>query len=237
MTGTRKLIPAEELVRRRQPQSTPNESAEYRAAREALLVEEIELRRHLARVAAQRRALPPGGAVTQDYRFVGADGEVGFAELFGDHDTLFVYGMMYGPERKQACPMCTATVASWDPEVPHLEQRIGFAIVARSPYPRLAAFAREQGWNHLKLYADPSGDFWQDYIGETRDDDMAGYSVFTRKGGTIRHFWSVEGGPDIADPGQDPHGAPDPNPLWNLLDLTPEGRGTDWYPSLSYDDA
>ena len=81
-----------------------------------------------------------------------------------------------------------------------------------------------------------TGDFWQDYIGETRDDDMAGYSVFTRKGGTIRHFWSVEGGPEIADPGQDPHGAPDPNPLWNLLDLTPGGRGTDWYPSLRYDD-
>jgi predicted dithiol-disulfide oxidoreductase (DUF899 family) len=132
--------------------------------------------------------------------------------------------------------MCTATVANWDPEVPHLERRLGFAIVARSPYPRIAAFAREQGWDHLKLYSDPTGDFWQDYIGETPDEDTAGYSVFTRRDGKIRHFWSVEGGPEIADPGQDPHGAPDPNSLWNLLDLTPEGRGTDWYPSLRYDD-
>jgi predicted dithiol-disulfide oxidoreductase (DUF899 family) len=236
MTDDRKLVPAEELVRNSKRRLLPNESADYRAARDALLVEEIKLRRHLAAVAAQRRALPPGGEVTRDYRFIGAAGEVGFADLFGGHDTLFVYGMMYGPERKQACPMCTATVANWDPEVPHLERRLGFAIVARSPYPRIAAFAREQGWNHLKLYSDPTGDFWQDYIGETPDEDTAGYSVFTRRDGKIRHFWSVEGGPEIADPGQDPHGAPDPNSLWNLLDLTPEGRGTDWYPSLRYDD-
>jgi predicted dithiol-disulfide oxidoreductase (DUF899 family) len=236
MTDDRKLAPAEELVRNSKRRLLPNESADCRAARDALLVEEIKLRRHLAAVAAQRRALPPGGEVTRDYRFIGAAGEVGFADLFGGHDTLFVYGMMYGPERKQACPMCTATVANWDAEVPHLERRLGFAIVARSPYPRIAAFAREQGWNHLKLYSDPTGDFWQDYIGETPDEDTAGYSVFTRRDGKIRHFWSVEGGPEIADPGQDPHGAPDPNSLWNLLDLTPEGRGTDWYPSLRYDD-
>jgi len=236
MTDNHRLVPAEELVRSSKRRPLPNESDAYRAARDALLVEEIKLRRHLAAVAAQRRALPPGGAVTKDYRFVGAQGDVGFADLFGNHDTLFVYGMMYGPERKQACPMCTATVANWNPEVPHLERRMGFAIVARSPYPRLAAFAREQGWDHLRLYSDPTGDFWQDYIGEGPDDDMAGYCVFTRRDGTIRHFWSVEGGPEVADPGQDPHGAPDPNSLWNLLDLTPEGRGTDWYPSLRYDD-
>ncbi|HMN53961.1 MAG TPA: DUF899 family protein [Sphingopyxis sp.] len=236
MTDDRKLVPAEELVRNSKRRPLPNESADYRAARGALLVEEIRLRRHLAAVAAQRRALPPGGEVTRNYRFIGAAGEVGFADLFGGHDTLFVYGMMYGPERKQACPMCTATVANWDPEVPHLKRRMGFAIIARSPYPRLATFAREQGWDHLKLYSDPTGDFWQDYIGETPDEDTAGYSVFTRRDGKIRHFWSVEGGPEIADPGQDPHGAPDPNSLWNLLDLTPEGRGTDWYPSLRYDD-
>jgi predicted dithiol-disulfide oxidoreductase (DUF899 family) len=38
----------------------------------------------------------------------------------------------------------------------------------------------------------------------------------------------------MADPGQDPRGSPDLDPLWLMLDLTPEGRGTDWYPKLQY---
>lgn len=139
--------------------------------------------------------------------------------------------MMYGPQRKQGCPMCTSQLSSWDPEVPHLEQRIALAVVARSPYKRIAAYGKERGWQHLRLYSDVSGDFTEDFVGE-RDADMPAYTVFRRDGGTIRHFYSAEGSQDMADPGQDPHNAPDMNPLWIIMDTTPEGRGTDWYPRL-----
>lgn len=226
------LKPAAELAATNES-SFPNESDAYRLARNALLTEEIELRRHLWRVAQQRRALPPGGEVTHHYRFVGADGEVGLEELFGEHDTLVVYSMMYGPQRKQGCPMCTSQLTAWDGEVPHLEQRIGLAVVARSPYERIAAYGSERGWKHLRLYSDPSGDFTKDYVGD-RDADMPAYTVFSRADGTVRHFYSAEGNAQMADPGQNPHNAPDMNPLWILLDTTPEGRGTDWYPKLAY---
>lgn len=226
------LTPAAELARLK-PAHFPNESADYRKARTALLAEEIELRRHIARVAALRRELPPGGEVTSDYRFVGEDGEVGLGELFGRHDTLVLYSFMYGPARKALCPMCGATMTAWDGEVPHIEQRVAFAMVARSPIGRIRELASERGWQNLKLFSDVSGDYTKDYVGDP-DADMPAYNVFTRKGGTIRHFWAPEGGSEIADPGQDPHMAPDLNPLWIILDTTPEGRGADWYPSLRY---
>ncbi len=213
----------------------PNESADYRQARRALLAEEIELRRHLSRIAAQRRSLPPGGEVMKDYRFEGDNGEVSLNDLFGKHDTLVVYSFMYGPQRKTGCPMCTAQMSAWDGEAPNIEQRVAFAMVARSPFKRLKDYATERGWNNLKLYSDPSGEFTRDYV-SAEDADVPGYTVFSRKDGTVRHFWSSEGGSEIADPGQDPHNAPDMNPLWIILDTTPEGRGTDWYPKLNYPD-
>src|SRR3989442_13994904 len=90
----------------------PNESAEYRRARQALLAEEIELRRHIERVAEQRRALPPGGALTREYRFEGEDGPVSFAKLFGDKQTLAIYSYMFGPQRQRPCPMCTRVLSA-----------------------------------------------------------------------------------------------------------------------------
>ena len=224
-------LPGAEELARRAPASWPNESAAYRAARTALLAEEIELRRHLARVAAQRRALPPGGEPPQDYRFEGRDGPVTLSGLFGAHDTLVLYSMMYGPARERVCPMCAAMLDSWDGEARHIAQRVALAVVARSPIERVLANAEARGWTGLTFVSDPSGDYTADYVGE-RDADRPAYTVFHRKDGVIRHFYSGEGGSEIADPGQDPHGAPDPNPLWIILDTTPGGRGTDWYPSL-----
>lgn len=223
--------PAIELARLSQARF-PNESAAYREARTALLAEEIELRRHIARVAAQRRALPPGGEIRQDYRFEGSRGLTTLSEMFGAKDTLIVYSMMYGPQRREGCPMCTAQLSAWDGEAPHIEKRVALAVVARSPIERILGWGRERGWRHLKLYSDPSGDFTEDYVGE-RDADMPAYSVFRRQAdGRVRHFYSAEGGPEVADPGQDPHNAPDMNPLWIPLDTTPGGRGADWYPRL-----
>jgi predicted dithiol-disulfide oxidoreductase (DUF899 family) len=228
------LKPVSELVRASGVRF-PNESPEYRAARNALLAEEIELRRHIERVAEQRRKLPPGGEVRTSYSFVGENGPVSFAGLFGNKDTLVVYTYMYGPQREQPCPMCTSLLSAWDGEVPDILQRVAFAVTARSPIERLTAFKRKRGWHHLPLYSDTNGEFSRDYHAVTKDGgDDAGLHVFSRRGGAIHHFWSGEMSFATADPGQDPRGAPDLMPIWTILDATPEGRGKDWYPKLSY---
>ena len=226
------LKPAAELARTNKTRH-PNESAEYRRAREALLTEEIELRRHIERVAEMRRALPPGGEVTRAYEFSGESGKVTLPELFGNKQTLVIYSYMFGPQREKPCPMCTSFMSTWEAKLPDVEQRIAFAFVARSPIERLIEAKKARGWTRHKVYSDTSGDYTRDYVSAT-DADMPGYSVFTRRDGVIRHFWSGEMGQTMADPDQDPRGAPDIDPLWTLLDTTPEGRGKDWYPKLEY---
>jgi predicted dithiol-disulfide oxidoreductase (DUF899 family) len=234
MADSIQLAPAAELAKKNGVRF-PNESEAYRRARDALLAEEIELRRHIERVAEQRRALPPGGAVPEDYSFLDERGPVRFADLFGDKQTLAVYSYMFGPERDRPCPMCTSLLSAWDGEARDIEQRIALAVVARAPIERLLAFRRERGWRHLRLYSDVEGAFSRDYhaLGPNGGDDAA-FNVFTSRDGTIRHFWSAEMGFETADPGQDPRGAPDLMPIWTVLDSTPEGRGTDWYPKLEY---
>ena len=211
----------------------PNESAAYRRARQALLIEEIELRRHIERVAELRRALPPGGEVTKQYLFEGERGKVAFADLFGNKQTVAIYSYMFGPQRETLCPMCTSFMGSWDAKLPDVEQRVSFVFVARSPIARLIEAKKARGWTRHKVYSDPSGDYTRDYV-SADDADVPGYHVFTRRDGAIRHFWGSEMGGATADPGQDPRGAPDFDPLWTLLDTTPEGRGKDWYPKLNY---
>jgi predicted dithiol-disulfide oxidoreductase (DUF899 family) len=225
-------MPATELAGRNRAR-LPNESEEYRRARNALLVKEIELRRQIERVAEQRRQLPPGGEVRGDYRFKGEDGPVSLSDLFGDKETLVVYSYMFGPQRERPCPMCTSLMSSWEDKVPDIEQRVGLAMVARSPIDRLVAAKQARGWTKLNVYSDTVGDFTRAYV-SAEDADVPAYNVFTRKGGTMRHFWNGEMGGEMADPGQDPRGAPDLDPLWTLLDTTPEGRGTGWYPKLEY---
>lgn len=230
-----RLVPAAELARR-SPVRFPNESAQYRAARTALLKEEIELRRHLERVAAQRRALPPGGEVIGDYRFEGECGPKTFADLFGDKQTLAIYSYMFRPQRERPCPMCTNLLGGWEGNAADIAQRIALAVVARSPIERLIQWKQERGWKNLQLYSDINGNYSRDYHGLLPDGtEVPAFNVFTRRDGTIRHFWSGEMTGDAADPGQDPRGAPDLAPLWNVLDTTPEGRGANWYPKLDYD--
>jgi predicted dithiol-disulfide oxidoreductase (DUF899 family) len=227
------LRPAEELGQSKR--RFPGESPPYRAARNALLVQEIELRRHIERVAAQRRALPPGGEVPEDYLFEGAGGPVTLSQMFGEHDTLVTYNWMFGPRRQRSCPMCTSFLSALDGEMADILQRVAFAVIARSPVQRLAGFAKERGWRYLRIYSSGVNSFNRDYIDEDPETgDNAGFNVFVKSNGTVRHFWGDEMGPESADPGQDPRGAPDAMPLWTVLDMTPGGRGTDWYPKLEY---
>ena len=233
MNSATTLTPAAELARS-SGVTFPNESPEYREARIDLLTAEIELRRRIEAVAAQRRALPPGGEVTGDYRFEGEDGRVDFAGLFGDKATLVVYSWMFGPRRATPCPMCTSLLSAWAGEARDVGQRAALAVVARSPIARLLAFKQQRGWRDLRVYTDLNEKFSRDYHGLVGDDEIPALNVFTRRDGTIRHFWSGEMTGRTADPGQDPRGAPDLMPLWTILDATPEGRGTDWYPKLEY---
>jgi predicted dithiol-disulfide oxidoreductase (DUF899 family) len=230
-----RLIPATELASAAS-RPYPNEPAGYRAEREILLAEEIELRRHIARVAEMRRALPIGGEVPQDYEFEAEGGRrLRLSEMFGDKPTLITYFWMYGPQRERPCPMCTNLLGGLEGNAKDIEQKAALAIIALSPVARQLDFALERGWKHLRFYSAAGNDFARDYRGLTADGiDTAALNVFVKRDGRVFHFWGGEMDGSTADPGQDPRGAPDIAPLWNFLDMTPEGREPDWYPKLDY---
>lgn len=223
----------------------PGESAEYRAARNDLLQAEIELRKQIESVAALRRGLPAGGAIPQDYVFAEgardlADGatlrQVKMSELFQPgKDSLILYNFMYGPRMEQPCPMCTSLLDSLNGSVGHAARRINFAVVARSPVQRIRQFASARGWTNFRILSSADNTFNSDYGGETADgSQMPALNVFVRTGDKIRHFYNTELLFVEPEKGQDPRHVDLLWPLWNLFDLTPEGRGADWYPQLDY---
>src|SRR6201999_1406868 len=232
MADTQTLAPAQQLAASNKAHF-PNESAEYRAARNALLAEEIELRRHMERVARQRRTLPAGGELPKNFEFVSESGPPRFDSLFGDKPTLLIYSMMYGPQRKEPCPMCTSFLNAWNGIAVNLRQRVALAVTARSPIERLINYRNQQGFKNLPFISDGSGEYTRTYV-SPQDADVAAFSVSQRRDGIILHFYSGEMSGPMADAGQDPRAAPDLDALWLMLDLTPEGRGTDWYPKLDY---
>ncbi|WP_158889180.1 DUF899 family protein [Amycolatopsis anabasis] len=217
----------------------PGESAEYRAARDRLLEREIELRRVTEAVAEARRALPPGGIVPQDYVFTGTGGEpVRLSELFAPgKDTLAVYNFMFprAPGEDLPCPSCTAFLDSFDGTAGHAVQRVNLAVVAKTAPENLLAHADRRGWRHLRLLSSAGNDYNRDFRGEVEDgQQMPMLNVFRRDGAAIRHCWGSELLYAPPDPGQDPRHTDTIDPLWNLFDFFPEGRGTDWYPALDY---
>ncbi len=232
---TQNLIPAQDLAAKGRA-LFPGESDAYRAARQALLAEEIEFRRHMTRVVEQRRALPPGPVVTKDYRFKDANGNaVGLIDLFGHHDTLLAYFWMFGPQRARPCPMCTNWLGAVNGNAVDIKQRIALKVLSRSPVERQKAFALERGWHGLDFVQTVGDDYAKD-LGLLNPDgsEMASIIVFKRDGDKVRLFWASGMTMEMGDPGQDPRDAPDIASLWSILDLTPEGRPADWYPKLEY---
>jgi predicted dithiol-disulfide oxidoreductase (DUF899 family) len=237
----------------------PGESPEYRAARDRLLEQEIELRRATEAVAATRRELPPGGAVPEDYLFqgAGADGtatDVKMSELFapGKH-SLAIYSFMFprdpsderpGPAAGETallplaegpCPSCTALLDQLDGAAEHATQHVNLAVVAKAPLARVLTFADERGWRRLRLLSSAGNTYNRDYLAETEEGARRPMlSVFHRDGDSIRHFWGSELFYAPSDPGQDPRHVGTLEPVWNLFDLTPEGRPNDWDEQLSY---
>jgi predicted dithiol-disulfide oxidoreductase (DUF899 family) len=224
----------------------PGESDEYRQARDELLTAEVELRRQSEAVAAQRRALPPGGEVPRDYAFdqwdTAADGprQVRLSELFADgKDTLFLYSFMFLPGDEgpltRACPSCTSIIDAVDGELPHITQRISFAVCAKTPIERFRTWGQSRGWRHARLLSSSGSTYNRDYHAEGADESQLPVAtVFTRRDGTIRHFWTSELLLVGRDPGQGPRHVDFMWPLWAILDRTPEGRGADWEPALEY---
>ena len=237
----------------------PKESPEYRAARDRLLEQEIELRRAMEAVAAARRELPPGGAVPEDYVFqgLGDDGvptDVRLSELFAPgRDSLVIYSFMFprdpgddrpGPKAGQTallplaegpCPSCVAFLDQIDGAAEHASQHLNLAVVAKAPLPRVLTFAEERGWRRLRLLSSGANNYNRDYVAETAEGHQRPMlNVFHRDGEAIRHFWGSELFYAPTDPGQDPRHVGTLEPVWNLLDLTPEGRPADWDEQLSY---
>jgi predicted dithiol-disulfide oxidoreductase (DUF899 family) len=218
--------------------TVPNEPLEYRAARDRLLEAEIELRRQTEAVAAMRRELPPGGVVQEDYVFEGEAGGVRFSELFGDHDTLAVYSFMFprALDDDSPCPACSSMLDSLDGAARHLTRRVALAVVAKARLPRILEYAEHRGWRHLRLLSSADNEYNLHYHGEREDgSQLPILNVFTRRDGELRHFWSSELFDAPMEPGQGPRHVDFIWPVWSVLDVTPDGRGTDWLPQRDYD--
>lgn len=232
---TRPLAPEAGLAAKRKP-PFPGESDAYAAARQSLLAEEIAFRRHMTRLSEQRQALPPGPIIDKSYWFRTEDGsETDLAGLFGDKTTLITYFWMYGPQRERPCPMCTNWLGGVNGNAADVEQRAALQIIGRSPVERQKAFAATRGWGALRFVQTIGDDYPRD-LGLLNPDgsENPALVVYRKDGDAVRLFYAAEMPAEAADPGQDPRTAPDIAPLWSLLDLTPEGRGTDWYPKLEY---
>ena len=236
--------------------SYPGESQEYRTARDRLLEQEMKLRRSMETVAAARRRLPPGGPIPEDYTFTEGDRavEIRFSELFAaGKDTLVIYSMMFprdpgddrpGPATGETaalaieegpCPSCTALLDQLDGAVEHVSEHLNFVVVAKAPSERSATFARERGWRRLRVLSSAGTTYNRDYLAETTEGHQRPMlNVFQKRTGEIRHFWGSELFYAPTEEGQDPRHVGTLEPVWNMFDLTPAGRGDDWDEQLRY---
>ena len=213
----------------------PNENRAYRMARDELLEAEKALRKKIESVAALRRKLPPGGEVPEDYGFEGEKGKLRLSQLFERDDTLVAYSFMYGPKMEHACPMCSSMLDGLNGNAQHIAQRTNLVVIAKSPLQRIVEHAHRRGWNNLKFVSSENNNYNRDYHGEDAEGrQLPVLNVFRKDRGVVRHFYATELLFAAAEKGQNQRHVDAIWPLWNLLDFTPEGRGTDWHPKLEY---
>jgi len=200
----------------------PNESTEYREARDELLKEERALVEQVKAVAAKRRELPPGGRLKEDYLFHWAnDGKVGeevhLSELFGDKPTLLLYNFMYGASWDNPCPSCTSLMDGFDRTAYQVGANAAFCGIAKAPAEKIDAWARPRGWSQIDLVSGDGTTYQADYRCQGENDEMQWpiLHVFKKHGDEIFHFWGTELQGNHVDTVW---------PYWNLMDLTPEGR-------------
>ena len=221
----------------------PGESAAYRAARDELLRAELALRDERERVAQLRRKLPPGGKVETDYVFREGPADPArndpadffdtrFSELFAEgKPNLIVINFMFGPDWDKGCPMCSMWADGYDAVQPHIDQTANLALVAKAELIKVRGWAATRGWSKLRLLSSHDNSFNEDYATEEGENQYPGVTVFRREpDGSIRHSYTTEGSLVLEH-----HRAMDLfTPVWNLLDLLPEGRA-DWFPRHAYD--
>lgn len=221
--------------------SFPGESPEYREARNRLLEAEIELRRNIEEVAKLRRGLPNGGKLKEDYVFEDIDKEgnvreTKLSELFSPgKDTLIMYSYMFAPESQNPCTSCTSIMDGINGMVFHAEDRVNFVMAAKSPIEKVMKLAGSRGWKNLHILSSFKNTYNRDYFTENeKGSQLPALNVFRKTPEGIFHFYSTELLYVPSEKGQNGRHVDMIWPLWNLFDYTPEGRGTDWYPKLSY---
>jgi predicted dithiol-disulfide oxidoreductase (DUF899 family) len=197
----------------------------------------MALRRQIEDVARQRRELPRGGRVSDDYVFQTMDDrDVRLSELFASgKNSLVVYSYMFGPQAKSPCPSCTSIIDSLDGEAPHIEQRVNLVVVAKSPPSRIRDVASARGWRNIRLLSSAKNTYNSDYFAENgKESQMPMLNVFTKGDEGVYHAYGTELLYAPTEPGMDGRHVDMIWPLWNMFDYTPDGRGTTWSPRLTY---
>ena len=219
----------------------PNETEEYRDARNKLLEAEINLRRQTEEVAALRRNLPDGGKLKEDYVFEELDEQgnvrqTKLSELFEPgKDSLIIYSFMFAPQNEKPCTSCNSIIDGIDGMVFHAEQRVNIAVVAKAPIEKFVAWGKSRGWKNVRLLSSSKNSYNSDYFAEDeKENQWPALNVFRKTDDRIYHFYSTELLYAPAEEGQNGRHVDSIWPLWYLFDMIPEGRGTNWYPKHQY---
>jgi len=189
-----------------------------------------------------RRSLPDGGKLKEDYVFeeVDAQGDIKqtkLSELFEPgKDSLIIYSFMFSPKNEKPCNMCNSIIDGINGMVFHAEQRVNIAIVAKTSIEKLLQWAKGRGWKNVHLLSSLNNTYNTDYFGEDeKQNQWPMLNVFRKTNQGIFHFYATELLLASSDKGQDGRHVDSIWPLWNLFDLIPEGRGTNWYPKPEYE--
>ena len=215
----------------------PNESSDYRTARDTLFSEEIKLRRQAEKVEALRRSLPSGGALKEDYVFQNLSGEdVRLSELFSDKSpNLLIYTFMFKPGG-EACRVCTSLLDGFNGSAPHIKQNLNFAVVAKASVQEVKSWAETRKWSNLNMLSSGNNTYNHDYNAEdTEENQLMMMNVFRQSEDGIFHSWAYE---NMFMPKGD---EPNPRqrdriwPLWSVFDIALDDMPGDWFPAYKYD--